>query len=103
MLDVTVEPKATEEKIVITFYFTDELAPAETLTGAITSSFTVVKGTDGNPSAMANGSAVFDSTGKKILLPIQGGLAGNQYRIKVVSATTNASKTLARSALISIE
>ena len=103
MLDKLIEPKFAGEKVVITYDFSSELATGETLSGVITATVEVVAGIDATPSAMLNGSAQFDATAKKVLQGIQGGIAGNVYRIKVLSPTTNTNKVLGRSAVISIE
>jgi hypothetical protein len=103
MLDVTVSNKFAQEKIVLTFNFANELAASETLSGAITVTVEVVKGVDASPSSMLNGAAAYDATAKKVLQAIQGGIAGNTYRIKTIAPTTNAQKVLGRSAIITIE
>lgn len=103
MLDKVIDPKFAAEKIVITFDFSGELATGETLSGVISTTVDVVKGTDAAPAAMLNGAAQYDATAKKVLQPIQGGIAGNQYRIKVIAPTTNTYKVLGRSAIIAIE
>lgn len=103
MLDKLIEPKFSAEKIVVTFDFSTELQTGETLSGVIAVTVDVIKGTDATPAAMLNGAAQFSASGKAVLQGIQGGIVGNQYRIKVISPTTNTNKVLGRSAIITIE
>ena len=103
MLDKRIEPKFSEEKIVVTFDFSTELATGESLSGAIAATVEVVKGVDSNPSSLLNGAAQFTASSKAVLQGIQGGVVGNEYRIKIISPTTNTNKVLGRSAIIAIE
>jgi hypothetical protein len=102
MLDKRIEPKFAEEKIIITYDFSSELG-SDTLTGTPVVTVEPVKGNDATPAAMLNGQASIVTGNQRILQPIQGGIKGNAYRIKVTSQTTNALLVLTRSAIISIE
>lgn len=103
MLDKIVPAKFAEEEIIITFDYTAELG-TETLSGAVASAVVeVVHGTDAAPSAMLNGGGTYDTTNKKILVPIAGGVRGVKYRIKQTAVTTNPLLTLTRAALIAVE
>jgi hypothetical protein len=101
------DEKLPIENIVLAFNFTGGLAPGETLTGSPTVTITVLKGTDPNPNAIANGAAAINATavtlpngtviaiGMAVLVPVKAGLDLNDYLIVAECATTNALKVLA--------
>jgi len=96
------EAKDVNEKVVLTFDFSSELASGETLTGSITREISVVLGTDGSPSSVWNGSAQFDTGSEAILQGVTGGVAGAHYKIKMTAETTNASKKLSRVGILPV-
>ncbi len=86
--------KDPTEKVRLTFNFTPDLPDGVTLAGVQAVSFETKLGTDGSPSAMANGSAGLDVTGKKVIVPVQGGLDGCDYKISVRCSTTDSDLVL---------
>lgn len=96
------ETKDTDEDIVVTFDFSNELASGETLSGVPTITVTVVKGTDPSPSAILSGAYSVSSDAKKILQPVIDGVPGVQYRLKCVCPTSNPAKKLARVGLLPV-
>lgn len=94
--------KDIAEKVVLTYDFSAELDAGETLTGAITVSVAVTRGTDASPSAILNGAAAYDGTSKMVLQGVQAGVAGCGYKIKVVAPTTNPKKVLALSGVLPV-
>jgi len=109
------DSKDAAEKVVLTFDFsaaatTDAgaLQSGETLTGTPTVTVSVADGADASPSSVLNGAGAVSSgpittdsgaiipTGQAFLQPVQAGVAGVNYSIKVVATTTNSQKTLAR-------
>lgn len=95
-------PKIAQEKLMLTFDFSKGLAVDETLQGAVTVIVSVVRGKDNAPASMINGAAQLDATTKMVLQPIQGGMKGNEYSIRVVAPTTNPLKVLAMDALLEV-
>lgn len=102
MIDYTVSSKNPSESIVLSFDFTNGLVSPEILSGTPTVSITTSFGTDASPSSVLNGSASIDSTNKLVLVPIQGGLDGCDYEIKVIAPTTNVKKILALVAVLPV-
>lgn len=90
------------EKAVLTFDFSSELDAGETLTGAITVSVSLARGTDATPANILNGAAAFDATSKMVLQGVQVANASCEYRIKVLAPTTNPKKVLARVGLLPV-
>jgi len=90
------------EKVVLTFDFSGGLDTGETLTGSASPTVAMQLGTDPTPASVLNGSAAFDASRKKVLVPVQGGLPDCDYAIKVVVPTSNAQKTLALVAILPI-
>ncbi len=93
------------EARVLTFDFSGDLIPGQTLTGTITTFVeafadpTVVTG-----SQILNGPASFDSTVTKVLLPVQGfqGSADIEFYFKVTATTTSPVTTLVRTGILSV-
>ncbi len=94
--------KDPSEKVPLTFDFTNGLDAGETLTGTPTVTVACTVGTDATPQAILNGSATLIASATKVLQAVQGGLAGCDYLIKVVTATSNAQKVLALSAVLPV-
>ena len=90
-----VDPIDPAEAVVLTFDFTRDLDPGETLTGPIWTSVTMALGTDPTPSRVLNGVASFGADPRTVLVPVKGGLVDHDYAIKVVVGTTNDFKVLA--------
>ena len=72
------------------------------MSGAIDASISVKLGVDPTPSAILNGVPTFDAECKRVLVPVQGGVDGNDYAIKVVCQTSNPTKRLALVAVLPI-
>jgi hypothetical protein len=89
-------------KSVLTFDFTKWLGPVDILSGSPVVTVTASGGRDTNPSAILNGSAVFDATTRKIEVAVKDGLDGVDYVIDVSCATTNTLKRAAMSALLPV-
>ena len=102
MHDPLAAQKWAQEKVVATFDFSDELATGETVTTVVARDIEVLRGTDASPSALLNGGAQSDVTGKLWLQGLQGGTRGNRYRILLTTNTTNASKVLARELILEV-
>jgi len=78
--------KDVSEADVITFDYSKDLQPFETLTSA-TVTVNVLSGTDNNPGAMKIGSAsVFHAMAMQ---KVFGGVAGTKYSFRCVATTTN--------------
>ena len=89
------DDKNPSESFSLTFDMSAGLSGAETLTGTPTASISVLSGTDASPSSVLVGSPTLAGANLQVLVSVTGGLNAVDYEIKVVSATTNASKTLA--------
>lgn len=76
----------------LTYDFTNGLSPIETLTGSPTIKVSVTYGTDPNASQLTIGAVGFDVAGKKVYVPVSGGLDNVDYDIVVEVATTNPQK-----------
>lgn len=107
--------KDPQEKLVLTFDFSGELATGETLTGTPTVTYATVEGTDASPGDIANGAGAINASaitpivgpdiaiGKAFLQPVQGGLDGCVYSIQVLAATSNSNKVLAITGLLRVQ
>lgn len=82
-----------EEKIVLTFPFSDELPTGVTLSGTPTVTTTVVAGVDATPSAFVSSSQI---SGSDVLVAVDGQVASVTYELRVTCPTTNASLVLGR-------
>lgn len=96
------DAKETSEKVILTFDFSPGLAVGETLQGAISVTVESSLLPDATPSAILNGSAIFDATNTKVYQPVQGGVTDANYTIKIVVGTSNAQKTLAINSILPI-
>lgn len=94
--------KLAEEKLVLTFDFSNGLAIGETLTGVPAILVSMQRGKDLTPDAILNGNAQLDGSSKFVLLPVQGGVKGAEYLIRVVAPTSNALKVLALDAILPV-
>lgn len=84
------ESKDPTEKVKLTFDFSPDLASGVTLTGTITVALTLAYGTDPAVNLTQNGSATFNATATQVIVPVQAGLDGNDYRVSVQVGTTDA-------------
>ena len=96
------ENKDPAEKVTLTFDFTLGLAAGEILTGTPTAIVTLAFGNDPQPAAILNGVPAIDPTTKMVFVPVQAGIADCDYLVRVVAATSNATKVLALSALLPV-
>lgn len=94
--------KFAEEKLVLTFDFTNGLAAGETLNGVMTVTVSVARGKDAAPNAILNGACQLDATSKKVLQEVQGGIKGTEYLIKAVAPTSNPKKVLVMAAVLPV-
>jgi hypothetical protein len=94
--------KYAEEKLVLTFDFTNGLAAGETLNGVMTVSVSVVRGKDSAPNAILNGACQLDVTSKMVLQEVQGGIRGCEYLVKVAAPTSNPKKVLVMAAVLPV-
>lgn len=95
------ENKLAPEKLVLAFAFGEELDAGESLTAVQSAVVTVLSGTDATPSDLLNGSAAI--VGTDVLVPVKAGVGGVDYRLRIVVATSNASKVLARDGRLYVE
>jgi hypothetical protein len=96
------DTKHPDEKLILTFDFTNGLAAGELLSGVPTVAIAVASGVDPSPASMANGSASIDGTGLKVLVPVQAGLDTVDYLFTVDCPTTNPLKLLTLPAILSV-
>jgi hypothetical protein len=85
--------KYAAEKLVLQFDMSAELETGETLTLVSSVTVSVLSGADSSPSDLLNGAASISAGA--VLVPVKAGVAGVDYRIDVVCATSNALKELA--------
>lgn len=85
-------PKDPVEQVVLTFDFSWQLADGETLFGTPT---VTLESLEDPTAAIVNGAAALDSLLPKYRIPVHAGIDGATYWIKVVSSTSNPSKTVA--------
>jgi hypothetical protein len=83
------DEKDPGEKWPLTFDFTVDLPTGVTLSGTPEVAFATALGTDATPNNLANGSAALDQTSKKVVVPVQGGVDGCDYKISVKVGTTD--------------
>lgn len=102
MLTDRFDAKHPLAKIALTFDFTLQLATGEVLTGVPSVSCIVQFGTDASPSAVLNGAANVDSTGKLAIVPVQAGVDGVDYLLTVSCASTNPQKSPAMNAILPV-
>lgn len=94
--------KIADEKLVLSFDFSNALATGEILTGVPTAVVSVVRGKDATPNDLLNGACQIDASTKVVLLPVKGGIKGTEYNIRVVAATSNLLKVLAIDAVLPV-
>ena len=92
--------KDPHAQIVLGFDMARDLASGETLSTPDAATITVASGTDASPSSMANGSPTVSGT--KVLVPVKGGVDGCVYSIEVGCTTSNASKKLYMTGLLTV-
>lgn len=83
--------KDSTAKQILVFSFANQLPPDVTLdtTKVPVVTITCLKGNDQSSTAVFNGAAYFDTTKTLVYQPVQGGLPGAIYVIKVNCATTD--------------
>ena len=96
------EAKAPDESVKLTFDFSPDLPEGVTLVGTPTVTFTVESGSDANPSAIANGQALANEAATGIIVPVDAGLDGVNYRIHVMIATTDPQLILSLSGILPV-
>ena len=97
------DAKDPSEKRVLTFDFSADLVPGETITGTPVVAISVVGGgTDPSPTAVLAGGNSFDTAHVLYYVPVTGGLSGVDYDIVVKAATTTSSKTLALGGILPV-
>jgi hypothetical protein len=101
------DEKDPAELVPLAFNFASDLATGETLSGTPTVTVTAAISQQGatldpTPSAILNGPASLDSTRTKVVQPVTGGLAFNDYLLRALCATTNANKTLVFAAILPV-
>ena len=94
--------KDPAEKLILTFDFAVGLGSDDLLTGTPIATVSVLIGRDAAPTAIFNGTPGIDGTSKRVYLPVQAGVDGCDYVIKVVCTTTSASKVLALTAVLPV-
>lgn len=94
--------KDPEEKVPLTYDMANGLDSGEVLTGTPTAAISVASGADPSPSLVLNGAPYLDSTTKKIMVPVQGGVDGADYLIKAKCSTNNPNKLLTLSAVLPV-
>lgn len=94
--------KFSEEKLVLDIGFAKGLATGEIISGTVTATVSVSRGQDPAPANVLNGSPTVDSTSKRVLLPVKGGVPGTEYLIKVTVDTTNPLKKLTFGAILAV-
>jgi hypothetical protein len=88
------DEKDPAEKVPLTFDFTVDLPDGVVLTSIQSVTFATVYGADASPNSLANGTAGFDTTSKKVIVPVQGGLDGRDYNVSVVALTSESDLVL---------
>lgn len=86
----TLEPSS--EAYPLTFDFTPDLNAGETVIGITSVAISVVYGTDPSPSAILNGAAAIDVTGKKVIQGVKNAVVNTDYQLIVTVTTTNVLK-----------
>jgi hypothetical protein len=95
-------PKDQREHVVLTFDLAGVLAADESLEGPIELTIIATSGTDGAARAVFAGYPAYDMTKRRILMPVQAGVEGCDYYIKIAAATSNRQKYLALAGLLPI-
>ena len=83
-------------KELLQFDFSARLAPGETLASVVSVAVSVSYGTDASPAGILNGAPYLSTDNLSVMVPVQtltAGVSGVDYDIKVIAATTNASKS----------
>lgn len=94
--------KISDEKLVLGFDFSNNLATDEILLGVPAVSVRVARGVDAHPELIINGDATLDGSKKIVLLPVKGGVKGVEYLIRVVAPTNNVLKVFAIDAILPV-
>lgn len=92
--------KDPAELVVLTFDFSPDLAPDETVQAVRSLSITAAYNLDANPAALLNGAAVVQ--GNKVLQPIQGGIDQVDYTFSCTVTTNNPAKVLTLAGLLPV-
>lgn len=99
----TFPSKDPGESVNLTFDFSSNLPAGVTLIGPLGVAVSVQSGTDGNPSAILNGTAGFDSSSTKVVQPVTAGISGVTYEIEITSPTTNPTIVLVLPGLLPVK
>jgi hypothetical protein len=99
-MSTTLDTKDPAEKVALVFDFSAGVADGTESITTVTRTVTVAAGTDTSPSSILNGLASI--VGETVVQPVQAGVSGNDYQIKVVASTTNPNKVLALSAILPV-
>lgn len=94
--------KDPAEVAVLTFDFSQALDAGETLTAIDSVTVEVSRGVDASSASILSGVAAIAISGLAVTQPVQGGIDGVNYNIKVVADTSNASKRLALTATLPV-
>jgi hypothetical protein len=94
--------KDPEAKTVLTFDFSTQLGTGETLSTFVAREITVIAGVDPNPAAMWNGAQTTNTGNTSVSQPIQGGLDGCYYQLKMIFNTNVTNRTLVSTLVLPI-
>ena len=75
-------PKAPNDRVVVTFDFTNGLAVGETITAIVSITVSTIAGVDPTPETMLYGTAAITVDGLMAQQPVQGGLDGCFYQFQ---------------------
>jgi hypothetical protein len=94
--------KDPDEDIIVTFDFTEGLAPGETIAAIISVVVTVNAGVDEAPNAILTGVPWIDPTGLYGQQPVINGLDNVTYNIQMLCATTFPHRQLAITGILPV-
>lgn len=90
------------EKVVLSFDFSDQLAPGQALAGIVATMVTVLDGADGSPAAILSGLNSIAADGKSVQMGAQPMLGGRVYKIVVWCSLNDGSEALAVSGTLPV-
>jgi hypothetical protein len=97
--------KSPTEQVFLTVDFSPDLATGETLIGGPAVTYSALPNVitpDPNPGAINNGGPGFDITKTKAIVPVQGGVNGNDYLITVTVNTSTTGKVLTLAGILPV-
>lgn len=100
-MNINTLEKLEEEKLVFTFNFSGGLEGAETLIGTPSATMKATRGVAASVTTMV-GVLQLGPDSKTVLVPVSGGKAGAQYKLRVVADTTNSNKRLAKEVILQV-